>query len=72
MVVVTHHNRLFLVAPVRETATTLGGDELISYVGATQSALAELFPLKCSGEISESEVEGTLTRHPPVMFCLGR
>ena len=49
---VTHLNRLFLVAPVRETATPLGGGESISYVGTARSTLAELTPLECGGEMS--------------------
>ena len=52
-----HHNRLFLVAPMRKTATPLGGGESVSYVSAACSALAELTPLECEGQISESEVE---------------
>ena len=44
---VAHHNRLFLVAPMRETATPLGGGESISYVSTAQSTLAELTPLEC-------------------------
>ena len=40
-----------------------GGGESI-YVGATRSALAELTPLECSGEMSESDMEGVLTQHP--------
>ena len=39
---VTHHNRLFLVAPTRDVAMLLGGSKSISYAGTTQSALAEL------------------------------
>ena len=39
----------------------LGGSESISYVGTACSALAELTPLECGGETSESEVEGALT-----------
>ena len=42
---VAHHKRLFLVAPARDIAMPLGGSESISYVGATQSTLAELTPL---------------------------
>ena len=61
---VTHCNRLFLVAPARETATPLGGGESISYVSAAQSALAKLIPLECGGETSESELEGALTQCP--------
>ena len=34
---VTHHNRLFLVAPTRDAAMPLGGSESVSYVGTTQS-----------------------------------
>ena len=67
---VTHHNRLFLVAPVRDTATPLGGSESVSYVGTARSALAELTPLECGGEMSESEVEGALTRCPARTTCL--
>ena len=67
---VTHHNRLFLVAPVRDTSTPLGGSESVSYVSATQSALAELTPLEC-GETSESEVEGVLTQCPTSRVLLG-
>ena len=58
---VAHHNRLFLMAPMSYTATSLGGSKSVSYVGATQFALAELTLLECSGETSESEVEGALT-----------
>ena len=58
---VAHHNRLFLVAPARDVAIPLGGSESISYVGATQSTLAELTPLEWKGEMSESDVEGALT-----------
>ena len=65
---VIHHNRLFLVAPTRETATLLGGGESISYVGTAQSALVELTSLECEGQMSESKVEGCLPSTPPVMF----
>ena len=68
---VIHHNRLFLVATVRDAAMLLGGCESISYVGATRSTLAELTPLECGGEMSESEVEGALTRHPTSCILLG-
>ena len=68
---VAHCNRLFLVAPMRDTATPLGGIESVSYVSTTQSNLVELTPLECSGEISESEVEGVLTRHPTSHVPLG-
>ena len=50
---VAHQNRLFLVAPIRETATPLGGGESISYAGTAWSALAELTPLECGGEMLE-------------------
>ena len=50
---VAHLNRLFLVAPARDTATPLDGSESVSYVGAARSALAELTPLECGGEMSE-------------------
>ena len=68
---VTHCNRLFLVTPVRDATTPLGGSESISYVGTTQSTLAELTPLECGGETSESEVEGVLTWHPTSHIPLG-
>ena len=68
---VTHHNRLFLVAPAGDAATPLGGSKLVSYVAVTRSALAELSPLKCGGETSESEVEGALTQHPTSHVLLG-
>ena len=55
---VTHCNRLFLVAPVRDVAMSLGGSKSISYMGATRSTLVELTPLDCGGEMSGSEVEG--------------
>ena len=67
---VAHHNRLFLVAPARDTTTPLGGSESICYVGATWSTLVELTPLEC-GEMSENEVEGALTRHPASRVLLG-
>ena len=60
---VTHHNRLFLVAPTRDVATPLGGSEFVSYVGSTWSTLVELTPLEWKGEMSESDVEGVLTQH---------
>ena len=70
---VAHHNRLFLVAPVGDAVMPLGGggSESISYVGTTQSALVELTPLECDGEMSESEVEGVLTWHPTSCVLLG-
>ena len=68
---VTHRNRLFPVAPVRETATPLGGGESISYVSTIWSTLAELTPLECDGEMSESEVESKLTWHLPCHVLLG-
>ena len=55
---VTHCNRLFLVAPLADATTPLRGSKSISYVGITQSTLAELGPLECGGETSGSEVEG--------------
>ena len=58
---VTHHNRLFLVTPAKEDATTLGGSESISDEGATQSALAKLTPLEWKSEMPESEVDEVLT-----------
>ena len=60
---VTHHNRPFLVAPTRDVTMPLGGSKSISYVGTTQSTLAELTPLECKSETSESDVEGVLTWH---------
>ena len=68
---VAHCNRLFLVAPVRDSAMPLGGGESISYVGTARSALAELTPLECGGEMSESEVEGVLTQCPASCIPLG-
>ena len=59
---VTHCNRLFLVAPVR--------DVTISYVVAAWSALVELALLECGGETSGSEVEGALIRHPAIHILL--
>ena len=50
---VAHQNRLFLVAPIRETVTPLGGGESISYAGTVWSALVELTPLECGEETSE-------------------
>ena len=56
---VTHHNRLFLVAPTRDvTMPWGGGSKSISYVGATWSALVELTPLEWKSETSEGDVEG--------------
>ena len=66
-----HHNRLFLVAPTMDTATPLGGSKSVSYVDAARSALVELTPLECCGEMSESEVEGVLTQHPASCVLLG-
>ena len=57
--------------PVRDTVTPLGGSKSISYVGAAWSALAELTPLECGGETSESEVEGALIWHPASHVPLG-
>ena len=68
---VTHHNRLFLVTPTRDIATPLGIGESISYVSTTWSALAELTPLECGGEMSVSEVEGALTWHPASHVLFG-
>ena len=59
---VTHHNRLFLVAPAREDAIPLGGSESISDEGTAWSALAELTPLEWRSETPESEVDEVLTR----------
>ena len=50
---VTHHNRLFLVAPAKEDAMPLGGSKSVSNEGATQSALAELTPLEWKSERPE-------------------
>ena len=66
-----HHNRLFLVAPARDTTMPLGGSESISYVGTARSALAELTPLECGGEMSESEVEGAPIQHPTSHILFG-
>ena len=59
---VTHHNRLYLVAPAKGDAMPLGGSESISDEGAVQSALAELTPLEWRSETPESEVDEALTR----------
>ena len=58
---VTHHNRLFLVAPAREDAMPLGGSESVSDEGAAQFALVELTPLEWRSETPESEVDEVLT-----------
>ena len=58
---VTHHNRLFLVAPTKEDAMPLGGRKSISDEGATWSALVELTPFEWRSEIPESEVDEALT-----------
>ena len=68
---ITHHNRLFLVAPARDTATPLGGSESVSCVSAAWSTLVEFTPLECGGETSESEVEGALTWCPTSRVLLG-
>ena len=60
---VTHHNRLFLVAPARDVTMPLGGSKSVSYVSTAKSALAELTPLEWNRETSESDVERALTRH---------
>ena len=65
---VTHHNRLFLVAPTRDVATPLGGSKSVSYVGTAWSILEELTPLEWQGETSESDVEGALTQ--PLTSCV--
>ena len=65
---VIHHNRVFLVAPMRETATPLGGGESISYVSTAWSALAKLTPLECDGQMSESEVDSMLTQDGWMVF----
>ena len=70
-IMVAHHNRLFLVAPVGDATTPLGRSKSISYVGTAQSTLAELTPLECGGEMSESEVEEVLTRCPTSHIPLG-
>ena len=58
---VTHHNRLFLVAPARDDAMPLGGSKPVSYEGTIQSALVELTPLDWNSEMPESDVDGVLT-----------
>ena len=68
---VTHPNRLFLMAPMRDTATPLGGSKSVFYASPTQSALAECTPLECGGEMSESEVQGVLIWHPASCVLLG-
>ena len=68
---VTHHNRLFLVAPARDDAMPLGGSESISYEGATWSALAELTPVEWNSEMPVSDVDGMLTQHLTSHVLLG-
>ena len=63
--------KVFLVAPVGDATTFLGGSESVSYVGTARSPLAELTPLECGAETSESEVEGALTQHPTSHILLG-
>ena len=68
---VTHRNRLFLVAPMRDVTKPLGGSNSVSYMGAAWSALAELSPLEWGREMSGSEVEGVLTQCPTGCILLG-
>ena len=68
---ITHCNRLFLVAAMRDTAMPLGGSKSISYIGTARSTLAELTTLEFGGETSESEVEGALTQCPTIRVLLG-
>ena len=67
----THQNRLFLVAPIRDVTMHMGVSKSVSYMGATQSTLAELTLLECGGEMSESEVEEALTQHLTSHIPLG-
>ena len=48
---VTHHNRLFLVAPAKDDAMPLGGSESTSDEGAIRSALVELTPLESKSKM---------------------
>ena len=66
-----HHNRLFLVAPTKEDATSLGGSKSISEEGVTWSALVELTPLEWESEMPESEVDEVLPDASPATFHLG-
>ena len=65
---VTHLNRLFLVAPAKEVAMSLGGSESIFDEGTVWSALAKLTPLEWKSEMPESEVDKVLTR--PITSCI--
>ena len=60
---IIHCNRLFLVAPASDDATSLGRSKSVSYEGATWSALAEFTPLEWNSEMPESDVNGALTWH---------
>ena len=75
IVKVTHHNRLFLVAPTKKDVTLLGGSESISDEDATQSTLAELTPLEWDREMPESDVDEVLTQcltsHIPLRWIDG-
>ena len=68
---VTHHNRLFLVAPAKEDAMPLGGSKSVSNEGATRSALVELTPLEWNSEMPESDVDEVLTWCPTSHILLG-
>ena len=68
---VTHCNRLFLMAPASDVGTPLWESKSVSYVGATQSTLAELTPLEWKSDTSESDVEGVLTLHLTSHVLLG-
>ena len=58
---VIHRNRLFLVATPRGHATSLGGSKSASEEGATWFTLAELTPLECIGDRSNSEMGTAFT-----------
>ena len=68
---VTHRNRLFIVAPIKEDATYLEGSKSISDEGTTRSALVELTPLEWNSEMPESDVDEVLTRHLTSHILLG-
>ena len=68
---VTHHNRLFLLATPQGEATPLCESEDTDTSMSTQSALAELTPLECEGDLLKDNMEGCLTQHLTSHVLLG-
>ena len=70
-----HHNKLFLVATLRNDVTPLGGSKSTSDEGATQSAIVELTPLEWESEALEGTLDEALTRcltnHSPLGWVDG-